>query len=58
MTTWTPKTKQAETWTAEPTPVVGDGFSLGFAPRPAFAIGFRNGIWAERTEQSETWTLA
>lgn len=58
MTTWTEKTQQSETWETEPPNVVGDGFSQGFAPRPAFAIAFRNGIWTQRTEQSETWTVA
>jgi len=55
--TWTPKTQQSETWTANPPTVLGVGFSQGFAPRPAFQIAHRNGIWNERTEQSETWTV-
>jgi len=55
--TWTEKTRQSETWTASTLNVVGDGFSQGFAARPAFQIAYRNGIWTQRTEQSETWTV-
>ncbi len=53
---WTEKTEQSETWDEQTPAVVGDGFSLGFAPRPAFAVAFRSGIWTEKTEQSEIWT--
>lgn len=54
--TWTPVTAQSETWTAQAPETVGDGFSLGFAARPAFAVASRAGIWTAATEQSETWT--
>jgi len=56
--TWTEKTRQSETWTANAPTIVGTGFSQGFAPRPAFMIAYRNGIWVEATEQSETWAVA
>ena len=55
--TWTEKTQQSETWTAQAPNVIGVGFSQGFAPRPYFQIAYRNGIWTNRTEQSETWTV-
>jgi len=58
VTTWTEKTEQSESWTNQAPNDVGDGFSQGFAARPAFQIAYRNGIWSERTEQSETWTVA
>lgn len=57
MTTWTPKTEQAETWTA----AAADQriFSpLVFDRKPVFATGSTGGVWDAKTEQAETWTVA
>ena len=54
--TWTPKTADAETWTAN-----GDNrpriFSpLTFAVWPVFATGVSSDFWTAKTEEAETWT--
>jgi hypothetical protein len=55
MTTWTPKTQQSETWTAETQAVrVFDPFV--FDRRPIFDTGETGGIWDGKTIQSEIWT--
>lgn len=57
MTTWTPKTKQGETWTSEApdTTRVFDPFV--FDRLPIFDTGSTAGIWDDRVSQVETWTL-
>lgn len=56
MTTWTPVTKQSETWT-EPAAHRPRIFSpLVFAAWPVFATGVLSDFWTEKTEQAETWT--
>lgn len=57
MTTWTPKTRQSETWAR----VVTEQHSRVFDPDvfdhdPIFDTGTPAGLWAERTRQPETWT--
>jgi len=55
VTTWTPATQQAETWTAETQPVrVFDPYV--FDRSPIFDTGFSGGVWDAKTIQSETWT--
>lgn len=58
MTTWTPITKQDETWTAQVQAVrVFDPYV--FDRDPIFDTGSSlAGIWTARTEQSEVWTAA
>jgi hypothetical protein len=59
MTTWTPKTKQSETWTAISTENRPRVFSpLVFAAWPVFATGVLSDFWTDKTAQSETWTPA
>lgn len=56
MTTWTPKTKQAEAWTAENFPTrVFDPYV--FDRNPIFDTGSVEGIWDAKTKQAETWTV-
>lgn len=57
MTTWTPKTQQAETWTERTEPVRVFSPHV-FARRPVFDTGFTGGIWDEQSQQTETWTEA
>lgn len=55
MTTWTPATSQAETWTNEaPTVRVFDPYVFDRAP--IFDTGETGGIWDAKTVQSESWT--
>lgn len=55
MTTWTEKTKQSETWTADTArPHVFD--PAVFAPNPVFDT-YKAGLWTDKAEQSETWTV-
>jgi len=55
MTTWTPKTQQAETWTDFTQPVrVFD--PAVFDRNPIFDTGFSAGLWDAKTIQAETWT--
>jgi len=55
MTTWTPKTKQAEVWTAETEAIrVFDPYVFDRAP--IFDTGETDGIWDVKTKQAETWT--
>lgn len=56
--TWTPVTKQTETWDAVQRRTLGVGFSLGFARRPDFATALLAGVWEPKTEQPEVWTAA
>lgn len=55
MTTWTPKTKEVETWTSEAQgtrvfdPAVFDN-------SPIFDTGEAGGYWAPRAKELETWT--
>lgn len=60
MTTWTPKTEQAETWTAtlRQTRVFSPlAFSLDeFNGVDVFAIGSPAGIWTEAGQNDEVWT--
>jgi hypothetical protein len=54
MTTWTPKTKQDETWAEEA------GLVRVFDPHvfdhlPIFDTGRASGTWVERTRQPELW---
>lgn len=53
MTTWTPATKQAETWSDEATI---RAFDAQFSNAPDFDTGSAAGIWAVKTKQVETWT--
>jgi hypothetical protein len=57
MTTWTPKTQQAETWTA------AEADQRIFSPlifdrKPVFSTGSSGGVWDEKTKQPEIWTPA
>lgn len=55
--TWTPVTKQAETWTSEdPAPRVFD--PAVFDNNPIFDTGSAAGVWAEQVKQAEVWTAA
>lgn len=55
MTTWTPKTEQAETWTSEDQGL--RVFSpLVFSLHPVFDTGQAGGFWVPKATQSETWT--
>lgn len=55
METWTPKTKQDETWASRTQPVrVFD--PRVFDNRPIFDTG--SGVWADNVEQSEGWVAA
>lgn len=55
MTTWTPKTEQAEVWTAvEPTTRVFD--PAVFDNNPIFDTGVAGGYWPEKSKQAEVWT--
>lgn len=57
MTTWTPVTKQSETWTSEArAPRVFD--PAVFDNTPIFDTGSPAGVWAVKTQQSEMWTEA
>jgi hypothetical protein len=55
MTTWTPKTQQAETWTAEQGRIIRVFSPLVFSRRPVFDTGPTAGIWDARIIQSEAW---
>ena len=55
---WTEKTRQSETWAPNQRRIPGDGFAVGFGPRPAFAIALRAGIWEPKAEQPETWAAS
>jgi len=55
MTTWTPATQQAETWTEE-NQVVRVFDPTVFDRRPIFDTGETGGIWDAVTGQAETWT--
>lgn len=53
--TWTPKTQQSETWTAEVQATrVFDPYV--FDRSPIFDTGSVAGVWDATTTQSETWT--
>ncbi len=54
MTTWTPKTQQAETWTEE-NPETRTFSPLTFS-RLTFDVGSPSGIWDAQTKQAEVWT--
>lgn len=54
MTTWTPITKQDETWTAQ-TQAVRAFDPYGFDNAPRFDTGPASGVWTPRTEQPEVW---
>lgn len=57
MTTWTPKTQQAEAWTEQAQPVrVFDPYVFDRAP--IFDTGPTGGVWDVAGEQSEVWTQA
>lgn len=53
MTTWTPKTQQAETWTGEETIRVFD--PNVFDNTPIFDTFPASGAWVAKTKQAETW---
>lgn len=55
MTTWTPASKQSETWTAN---VRGTrAFDpAGFDNSPRFDTGQAGGYWPPKTKQDEVWT--
>jgi hypothetical protein len=57
MTTWTPKTTQAEVWSelAMP-PVVFDPHV--FDLRPIFDTGFTSQLWEEKTKDQEAWVVS
>jgi hypothetical protein len=56
VTTWTEKTPQPETWTADTHRSRTRVFDPAvFAPHPVFDA-YGAGVWAEKTEQPETWT--
>lgn len=57
MTTWTPKTQQAETWTTEPPQTLHVFDPNVFAPNPVFDT-YTAGLWTGKTEQAEVWTAA
>jgi hypothetical protein len=57
MTTWTPKTQQSETWTAE-TKAVRVFDPDVFDRNPIFDTGSSAGLWDAKTEQQEVWTAA
>lgn len=54
--TWTPVTKQSESWTSLADPRVFDPDV--FDNNPIFDTGSATGVWTARTQQSETWTDA
>jgi hypothetical protein len=57
VTTWTPKTTQAETWTSESQAArVFDPYVFDRAP--VFDTGTTAGIWDAQSQQSEVWTVA
>lgn len=55
MTTWTPKAKQVETWTADqqPTRVFDPAV---FDNSPIFDTGKAGGYWPPKAKQQEVWT--
>jgi hypothetical protein len=55
--TWTPKTEQAETWTATTRPARVFDPDV-FDRNPVFDTGFSAGLWEEKVIQAETWTQA
>lgn len=57
MTTWTPVTKQSETWAEKLLPTRGFD-PAGFDNTPRFDTGSTAGVWAPKAKQSETWTEA
>jgi len=54
---WTPVTKQSETWASED-PGLRPFDPYGFSNTPDFDTGAASGVWAVKTEQAETWTEA
>jgi hypothetical protein len=55
MTTWTPKIKQIETWTAE-TDQMRVFDPAVFDPSPIFDTGQAGGKWTPSAIQAEAWT--
>ncbi len=56
MTTWTPKTKQPETWTVETVTGVRAYDPAGFSNSPDFDTRAA-GVWSARSRLDETWTV-
>lgn len=56
--TWTPKAKQAETWSSEAPALLHTFSHLTFSIRPVFDTGLTAVIWTRRTKQAETWTVS
>jgi hypothetical protein len=55
--TWTPKTEQSETWTAQPGRVARL-FDPYIFDRAIFDTGTTAGVWDDKSEQAEVWTPA
>jgi hypothetical protein len=56
--TWTEKTRQSETWTADTHRNRTHVFDPAvFAHNPVFDT-YTAGLWSDETEQTETWTAA
>lgn len=56
MTTWTPKAKQAETWTEEFVLLRSRVFDpYVFDNSPIFDTGTPAGVWDAKSRQSEVW---
>lgn len=56
MTTWTPRTKQVETWTSEAQTATRVFDPAVFDNSPIFDTGQAGGYWNPRALQDEVWT--